>query len=200
LENDDLFQIGAIGLIKCIKKFDTSFNVKFSTYAVPMIIGEIKRFLRDDGMIKISRSLKELAIKAKFTSDKLTKEKGREATIDEIASELNAESGDIIMALEADRCVESIYNPIFDTSDSNQATLSDRLISSDSTEDSVNSIFISQLLETLSKREQSILKLRYFADKTQTEIADKIGISQVQVSRIEKKALLKLRGCAGESL
>lgn len=190
-EKDDLFQLGAIGLIKCIKKFDTSFNVKFSTYAVPMIIGEIKRFMRDDGIIKVSRSLKELAIKAKYTADKLSKEKGREATIEEISSELSADTCDIIMALEADKNVESIYASLYDND--NSMTIADRLTTSDSTEKSVNSIFISQILNTLSEREQKIIRLRYFADKTQTEIANKIGISQVQVSRIEKKALLKLR-------
>lgn len=190
-EKDDLFQLGAIGLIKCIKKFDTSFNVKFSTYAVPMIIGEIKRFMRDDGIIKVSRSLKELAIKAKYTADKLSKENGREATIEEISAELSADTCDIIMALEADKNVESIYASLYDND--NSMTIADRLTTSDSTEKSVNSIFISQILNTLSEREQKIIRLRYFADKTQTEIANKIGISQVQVSRIEKKALLKLR-------
>lgn len=198
-ENEDLFQIGAIGLVKCIKKFDTSFNVKFSTYAVPMIIGEIKRFMRDDGMIKVSRSLKELAIKAKFTLDRLTKEKGGEVTIEELSKELAADKGDVIMALEADKNVESIYACVYDSSAGNNITLADRLTSSDTTEKSINSIFISQILDTLSEREQKIIKLRYFADRTQTEIANKIGISQVQVSRIEKKALLKLRELAVQS-
>lgn len=192
-EAEDLFQIGAIGLIKCIKKFDLSYEVKFSTYAVPMIMGEIKRFLRDDGMIKVSRPLKEIAVKAKYMQDLLTKQKGNEPSVDELASALEIEVGDLILALEADKEVESLYSTVYQ-SDGNPVFLIDKLdIKEDENEKLVENIVLKQFIEKLEPREREIINLRYFSDKTQTEVAKKIGVSQVQISRIEKKILKKLR-------
>lgn len=192
-EAEDLFQIGAIGLVKCIKKFDLSYDVKFSTYAVPMIMGEIKRFLRDDGMIKVSRPLKEIAIKAKYMQDLLTKEKGSEPTVDELAAAIEVEVGDLILAMEADKEVESLYSTVYQ-SDGNPVYLIDKLdLKADENEKLVESIVLKQFIEKLEPREREIINLRYFLDKTQTEVAKKIGVSQVQISRIEKKVLKKLR-------
>lgn len=192
-DTDDLFQIGSMGLIKCVKKFDMSFDVKFSTYAVPMIMGEIKRFLRDDGMIKVSRSLKEIAIKAKYLKDKLTKELGEEPTISQLALGLEIGVDDLILALDADREVESIYKTVY-SNDENSVYLIDKLeVKADENEKIINNIVLKNVINTLEEREKKIISLRYFYDKTQVEVANSLGISQVQVSRIEKKVLKKLR-------
>lgn len=192
-EAEDLFQIGAIGLMKCIKKFDLSFEVKFSTYAVPMIMGEIKRFLRDDGMIKVSRPLKEIAVKAKYMQDHLTKQKGCEPSVDEIAAAIAVDVGDLVLAMEADKDVESLYSTVYQ-SDGNPVFLIDKLdIKEDENEKLVESIVLRQFINKLEPREKEIIMLRYFSDKTQTQVAEKIGVSQVQISRIEKKILKKLR-------
>jgi phage transcriptional activator, RinA family/RNA polymerase sigma-70 factor, sigma-B/F/G subfamily len=193
VEMDDLFQIGAIGLIKCINKFDTSFNVKFSTYAVPMIIGEIKRFLRDDGMIKVSRSLKELALKAKFMQEALYLKNGVYPTINQLADELNVELDRLLPALEATKDVDSIYATVFQ-SDGSETYLLDRL--ADKTRGDYlceDKITIKEIIKNLSARERQIIALRYFDDKTQTQIAQAMGISQVQVSRLEKKILESIK-------
>ena len=174
-EKDDLFQLGSIGLIKAIYKFDSTFNVKFSTYAVPMILGEIKRYLRDDGMVKVSRSLKQLAIKAKAQGEALTKKLGREPTVEEIAESLNVEKEDLVMAMEANFSVEYLHGVIHEE------------------EKVVDNILLKEVLGKLEKRERQIIMLRYFEDKTQSEIGEILKISQVQVSRIEKKVLLKLK-------
>lgn len=190
---DDLYQIGAIGLIKCIKKFDMSYDVKFSTYAVPMIIGEIKRFIRDDGMIKVSRPLKEIATKAKYMKDFLTKQNNQDPTINEIAKALNISVDDLILALDADREIESLYSTVYQ-GEGRSVYLIDKLEQqSDSQDKIVENILLKDLISTLEPREQEIINLRYFKDKTQSEVAKKIGISQVQVSRIEKKILTKIR-------
>ncbi len=193
LEFDDLYQIGVIGLIKCIEKFDTSFEVKFSTYAVPMIMGEIRRFLRDDGMIKISRPIKELAIKIKYAKDEFTREKGVMPTISELAEMLGVTNEDIILALDVTRDVESLYQSA-NRSDGSTVYLLDKVPSKNNDEEKIiDNLALTQVIERLPNKEKEIIKLRYFEDKTQCEVAKIIGVSQVQVSRIEKKVLLTMR-------
>lgn len=208
-EAEDLYQLGCIGLIKAIDKFDISYDVKFSTYAVPMIAGEIKRFLRDDGMIKVSRSLKENGRKIKQVSNKLCQEYGREATIEEIASAMEMNIEDIVMALEANIEVESIYKKVYQgeendiylldkVSDNNvnkKKSMADAYMDCEK-EQILDKILLEDLLSQLDDTEKEIIKMRYFYDKTQTEVAKYIGISQVQVSRLEKKILLRLRKIA----
>ena len=193
-ERDDLFQLGSIGLIKAIYKFDASFNVKFSTYAVPMILGEIKRYLRDDGMVKVSRSLKQLGIKAKSQTELLTKKLGREPTVEEIAKELDVEKEDLVMAMEANFSVEYLHGVIHEEEGS-PICLIDKisLKGEDDEEKVIDNILLKEVLGKLEKRERQIIMLRYFEDKTQSEIGDILQISQVQVSRIEKKVLMKLK-------
>ena len=197
-ERDDLFQLGSIGLIKAIYKFDPSFNVKFSTYAVPMILGEIKRYLRDDGMVKVSRSLKQLAIKAKAQGEVLTKTLGREPTVEEIAQSLGVEKEDLVMAMEANFSVEYLHGVIHEEEGS-PICLIDRIsLKQDNEEEKViDNILLKEVLGKLEKRERQIIMLRYFEDKTQSEIGEILKISQVQVSRIEKKVLLKLKSYIG---
>ncbi|TCT14286.1 RNA polymerase sigma (RpoX/SigF) subunit [Natranaerovirga pectinivora] len=192
-ELDDLFQIGSIGLIKAIDKFDLSYDVKFSTYAVPMILGEIKRFLRDDGIIKVSRSLKEIANKVRITKDTLSKKLGREPTIDEISVAIEVSTEDIVMALESNAEVESLYKTIHQ-GDGNPIYLIDKLDQSvDDSDLMLDKIALREVIKDLKPKEKEIIILRYFKDKTQTEIANEIGISQVQVSRLEKKILTQIR-------
>lgn len=193
-ETDDLFQIGCIGLIKAISKFDTSFDVKFSTYAVPMIIGEIKRFLRDDGIIKVSRSLKETSNKARVAKEVMSKELGREPTIGEIAERLNIPVEELVMAVEAGHTPESLFNPVGDGENSS-LLLIDKLhdCCNDDETDIIDKIALRQVMDTLKPREKQIIILRYFKEKTQVQIAKMLGISQVQVSRIEKKILEDIR-------
>lgn len=192
-EMEDLVQIGSIGLIKAIDKFDTSFEVKFSTYAVPMIAGEIKRFLRDDGMIKVSRSLKETAGKACMMREILEKRNGREPTLEEISAEIGAAREDIVLAMESAAEVESLYKTIYQ-GDGNAIFLMDKLEEqSNPNEELLNHMLLSGLLEGLPEDERTLITMRYFDEKTQTEVAKVLGISQVQVSRYEKKILKKLR-------
>ena len=192
-EMDDLFQIGSIGLIKAIDKFDLSYNVKFSTYAVPMIMGEIKRFIRDDSMIKVSRSLKETALKVKLARDYLSKKNGQEPTIEEIANEINISIEDIIMALESNLEVESLYKTIHQ-GDGNPIYLIDKIEHMfDENEMMIDKLALREVIDTLTPKEKELITLRYYEDKTQTEIAKKIGISQVQVSRLEKKILNQIK-------
>ena len=193
-ETDDLFQIGCIGLIKAINKFDTTFEVKFSTYAVPMIIGEIKRFLRDDGIIKVSRSLKEISNKARITKEVMSKELGREPTINEMAQRLCISTEELVMAVEAGYSPESLFNPVGE-GDNSSLMLIDKLndeYNEDET-DIIDKIALKQALDNLKPREKQIIILRYFKEKTQAQIAKLLGISQVQVSRIEKKILEDIR-------
>ena len=193
-ERDDLFQLGSIGLIKAIYKFDSSFNVRFSTYAVPMILGEIKRYLRDDGMVKVSRSLKQLAIKAKLQTELLTKKFGREPTIEEIAKELDVEKEDLVMAMEANFSVEYLHGVIHEEEGSPICLIDKISLKGENEEEKViDNILLKEVLGKLEKRERQIIMLRYFEDKTQSEIGDILKISQVQVSRIEKKVLMKLK-------
>ncbi len=193
LEQDDLFQIGTIGLMKAIDKFDLSYDVRFSTYAVPMITGEIKRFLRDDGMIKMSRSIKENAWKIKAATQRLTNELGREVTIDELSEATNLLPEDIILCLEANVEVESIYKTVYQ-GDGSQIFLIDKLPEKrDDHEILLNQMLVGQLLDLLNPMERQIIELRYYEDKTQSYVAQVLGITQVQVSRLEKKILQKLR-------
>ncbi len=192
-ETDDLFQIGSIGLIKAIDKFDDSFDVKFSTYAVPMITGEIKRFLRDDGMIKVSRSLKETASKIRITREILYDRLGREPTLEEIGKEINVDMEDMVMAMEASAEVESLYKTIYQ-GDGNAIYLIDKVEQSkDEHDETVNKLALGEVMDSLEKKDRELIYLRYFKEKTQTDIAKELGISQVQVSRLEKKILQTMR-------
>ena len=196
-EMEDLFQIGSIGLIKAIDKFDYSYEVKFSTYAVPMITGEIKRFLRDDGMIKVSRTLKESAAKIRAYRESFGNKHGREPTIEEIAKELNITKDEILMALETGAEVESLYKTIYQ-GDGSPIYLIDKLAETkDESENMIDKLALREIIATLDEREQEIISLRYFNDKTQTDIAMQLGISQVQVSRMEKRILKILRNKLG---
>lgn len=192
-EPEDLFQIGSIGLLKAIDKFDLSYDVKFSTYAVPMISGEIKRFLRDDGMIKVSRSLKELSYKAYLAKEEMKERLNREPTVEELAEKLEVEKEELALALESGGEVESLHKPIYQK-DGNEIQLMDKLEEKEEQEEKIlNHMLLQQLLEQLKKEERQLIYMRYFANKTQSEIGKTMGISQVQVSRLEKKILGYLR-------
>ncbi len=192
-EVDDLFQIGSIGLLKAIDKFDTSFNVKFSTYAVPMIIGEIKRFLRDDGIIKVSRSLKQTANKIKYAKESLSKKLGREPTIQELSDELNINKEEIVMAMESSFHPDYLYDVVHQD-DGNPLFLIDKVgIEEDGEGDLIDKIVLKELLSELKERDRQVIILRYFKDKTQVEVAKLLGISQVQVSRIEKRIIEEMK-------
>ena len=192
-EAEDLFQIGSIGLLKAIDKFDLSYDVKFSTYAVPMISGEIKRFLRDDGIIKVSRSLKELAYKSVQAREKLTDRLGREPTLEELAKETGVDKEEIVQAMEAGGEVESLYRPIHQKEGS-EIRLLDRIEERERKEDKIlDTMVLKQLLETLDAKERQLIYLRYFADRTQSDVGKIMGISQVQVSRMEKRIIENLR-------
>ena len=195
---DDLFQIGCIGLIKAIDNFDTTLNVKFSTYAVPMITGEIRRFLRDDGMVKVSRSLKENGYKISRAKEVLTTELGRDPSLLELSAMTELGTEEIVMALDANRGVESIYQPVCG-SDGDELLLIDQIgDQSDVYEEPekeavLNKMVIRQLMDTLDETEQQIIRLRYFENKTQCEVAGILAVTQVQISRNERKILAKLR-------
>lgn len=192
-EQEDLFQIGSIGLIKAVDNFDISYDVKFSTYAVPMITGEIRRFLRDDGIIKVSRTIKENAVKCAKAVEELRKDNCKEPTIEEIAKKSGLETEDIVMSISASSEVESLNKVIYQ-GDGNEVLLMDKIEDSVSRhEELLNSIVVRELLEDLTEREKNIIIMRYFDEMTQTQVADKLGISQVQVSRMEKKILGTMR-------
>ena len=192
-EMEDLIQIGSIGLLKAIDKFDLSYDVQFSTYAVPMISGEIRRFLRDDGMIKVSRSLKKLSYKCGKKKEELTERMGREPTVEELATSLGTEKEELVQAMEAATEVESIYRPIHQEGDS-QLSILDRLEEKSRPEEHLlNRMMLSQILDGLDKEERQLIYLRYFQEKTQAAVGEILGISQVQVSRMEKKILERMR-------
>ncbi len=210
---EDLFQIGTIGLIKSIDKFDLEMGVKFSTYAVPMITGEIRRFLRDDGPVKVSRTLKENAVKVKVSRQKLQGELNREPTIQELSESCGLSREDIVMAMEAGNEVESLYAAVYQD-DGSEIYLVDKVVQGehgavgssvgtvsrdDEKEKLLDHMLLKELLDTLSDRERELIYMRYFQNRTQTEIAGMLGISQVQVSRLEKKILLRMRECAGQT-
>lgn len=183
---DDLFQIGCIGLIKSIDKFDLSYDVRFSTYAVPMIIGEIQRFIRDDGSIKVSRALKETANKIRRKRDELTKELGRSPTINEIAESLNITAEEAVHAIDAAKFPHSIHETVFEN-DGDPITLLDQI--SDNDANWFDKLSLEEAIRDLGERERLIVYLRYYQDQTQSMVAKRLGISQVQVSRLEKKIL-----------
>lgn len=191
---DDLFQIGSIGLIKSIDKFDLSYDVKFSTYAVPMIIGEIQRFIRDDGSVKVSRTLKETGNKIRRAKDMLTKKHGRVPTVNELAAELDIPAEDIILAQDAMRAPQSIHETVFEN-DGDPITLLDQLADDDTKW--FDKLSLEDAIQHLNERERLIVYLRYYKDQTQTEVAQRLGISQVQVSRIEKKLLQEIKTYLG---
>lgn len=190
---EDLFQIGAIGLLKSIDKFDFQYDVKFSTYAVPMILGEIRRFLRDDGMIKISRPLRETAVRAYGIRERLTKEKNREITVMELAEAMDMKVEELVPALEAGREVESLSSVVYAKDGEKGLSLEECIADERKEESMVERILLQEALTKLPPRERRVILLRYFEDKTQMDIAKIMGISQVQVSRIEKKVLQSLR-------
>ncbi|MBQ9832895.1 MAG: SigB/SigF/SigG family RNA polymerase sigma factor [Clostridia bacterium] len=192
VEYDDLYQLGCIGLIKCIKKFNTDYNVEFSTYAVPMIAGEIKRFLRDDGTVKVSRSLKELAVRVDRARRELASKNGCEPNLSQIAEVLNTDTESIIMALDAVKPCVSIYEPIYD--ENSDACLIEKMEDAkDPMHDAINRIMLKEMLSTLSDDERKLIMLRYFKDMTQSQTARIMNISQVQVSRTEAKIMKKLK-------
>lgn len=190
-EAEDLYQIGSIGLIKAIKNFNPEYEVKLSTYAVTYILGEIKRFIRDDGIIKVSRSIKELCVKIKDIENRKIKE-GKNVTIEEIAKELKVDKEEIILALDSMKQVESIF--VESNDDKNNTTLLDKLSNDKNEEEEVvNEISIKDMLSKMEKRDKEIILLRYFKGKTQSEVAKILNISQVQVSRLEKKILNNMK-------
>lgn len=193
VEMEDLFQIGSIGLLKAVDHFDPSYEVRFSTYAVPMIVGEIKRFLRDDGILKVSRSLKEDCGRIYQAKEKLEKELGREPGLDEIAAEVELSLEEVILALESTAEVESLHKTIYQ-GDGNDISLMDRLPEKENgQEQALDRIFLDEMLKSLDARERQLIGMRYFQNRTQTEIAAELGVSQVQVSRMEKRILKKLK-------
>ena len=191
---DDLFQIGCIGLIKAIDNFDSSLNVKFSTYAVPMIIGEIRRFLRDNSSsIRVSRSLKDTAYKAIYTKEALTRKNSKEPSIEEIAAEVGISKEDIVYALDAIQNPMSLYEPIF-TDGGDTLYVMDQISDKKNKEETwIENLSLSEAMKKLNPREHEIISLRFFEGKTQMEVAEAIGISQAQVSRLEKNALRTMR-------
>lgn len=206
---EDLFQIGTIGLMKAIDKFDLGLGLKFSTYAVPMIAGEIKRFLRDDGPVKVSRTIKENGMKVKLARQKLQACAAREPTLQEIAQEAGLDVEDVVLALEASSEVESIYSAVYQD-DGSEVYLVDKVVRGGSgsvgnsvvggcdgedteKEKVLNHMLLKQLLDSLEPRDRELICMRYFQNRTQTEIAADLGVSQVQVSRMEKRILLSLR-------
>lgn len=208
---EDLFQIGTIGLMKAIDKFNLELGLKFSTYAVPMITGEIRRFLRDDGPVKVSRTIKENGLKVKLARQKLQAREGREPTLQEITAETGLTREEVVVAMEAAIEVESIYSAVYQD-DGSEVCLADRVVrgvnGTGSTvigmngedaekEELLNRMLLRQLLDSLKPTERELIFMRYYQNRTQTEIAAVLGISQVQVSRLEKKILLRLRERAG---
>lgn len=195
---EELYQIGCIGLLKAVDRFESRFGVQFSTYAVPLISGEIKRFLRDNGAIKVSRILKQNGYHISIAKEQLLHKLGREATINELSEYTGLSVEDIVMATEANREVESIQQPVAG-GDGTEVSLMDRLVdeaeSEVAAENVMNKILIGQAMKQLSEEEQRLIRLRFFEDKTQMEVAKDLGISQVQVSRLEKKILLRMRNC-----
>ena len=193
VEMEDLVQIGSIGLLKAIDHFDRSYDVRFSTYAVPMILGEIRRYLRDDGILKVSRSLKENCVRIYSAREKLEKELGREPVLEEIAAAAELSVEEALISLESGAEVESLHKIIYQ-GDGNDISLMDRLQEKENGQDlALNRIFLDEILQKLKVKERQLLYMRYFKDMTQTEISAELGISQVQVSRMEKRILKQLK-------
>lgn len=197
VDPEDLFQIGCIGLMKAIDKFDLRYDVKFSTYAVPMIAGEIKRFLRDDGMVKVSRTLKENGWKVTKAREQFQQENGRDPSLEEVAKMTEMSVEEVVMAMDAGAEVESIYRSVYQ-SDGNEIYLADQIASgSNEKEKLLNHMLLSQLLSELEGEEKKLILLRYFQGRTQVDVAERLGISQVQVSRLEKRILRRMREKVG---
>ncbi len=191
VEFEDLMQIGSLGLVKAVLGYDPSYEVRFSTYAVPMIAGEIKRFLRDDGIIKVSRSLREKSFEIFNMKERMKEELKREPTIEELAQKLEMSAEDIVFAIEAVRSPVSIYEPAFE--DESSKTLLIDTMSEDSSGDMIDKILLKELILKLDPKERQLIMLRYYSDKTQMEIAEILGVSQVQVSRLITKIISKLK-------
>ena len=193
---EEIYQVGCMGLLKAIDRFEASYEVKFSTYAVPLISGEIKRFLRDNGLIKVSRILKQNGYHISLAREALMLKLGREATIGEIAEETGLTEEEIVLATEANREIESIYQPVYGGEETEMCII-DRLCDdsdgSSSVNQTMNRIMLEQALNGLEDNERKLISMRYFEDKTQNEVAATLGISQVQVSRMEKKLLKTMR-------
>ena len=198
-ELEDLYQVGCLGFIKSIKRFDTSFEVKLSTYTVPYILGEIKRYIRDDGPIKISRSIKEIQAKIRDLQEEYRKKNKEEISIEEIAQKLNLEKEDIAIALEASKPIESIDNMYKSDKGEKGICLIDKISTEkDEQEILTNKIAIRDIIEELPKEDKQIIILRFYKEKTQSEVAKILGVSQVQVSRIERKILQKMKKSLAE--
>ena len=193
VEMEDLFQIGSIGLLKAVDKFDPAFEVKFSTYAIPMILGELKRFFRDDGMIKVSRSIKENQHRVYLAREKIEKELGREPSLKEIAEMLEMPPEEVAMTMDSAAEVESLYRTVYQ-SEGTDISLIDKIPEKENAEEHLlNRICLEEILGKLESSDRKLLYMRYFQDQTQTQIAEQLGVSQVQVSRMEKRILKKLR-------
>lgn len=193
VEYDDLYQLGCVGFLKAINNFSSKFSVKFSTYAVPMIAGEIKRFLRDDGAIKISRTIKSLSVKINRYLDEQRKIDNKAPTIKELAEKFEASEEDIVIAMDSSQSLISIYEKTVDKTSDNSPNLLDQLVVDESLDEKIDKIILKDLINKLPEREKKIIMLRYFRGKTQTEIARMLDVSQVQVSRIEAKVLANFK-------
>ncbi len=195
---EDLIQIGCIGLLKAVDYFDLNMDVRFSSYAVPMILGEIRRYLRDDGMLKVSRSLKNIAYQTSKTREMLTIQLGREPSIEEIAKETGVEREEIIMAMEASAELESLQKSVYQ-SDGNEICLEDKVEDGrDAVSELMNHVLLEDMLKVLDPEEKSLIHMRYYEEMTQSQIAAKMKKTQVQISRMEKKILKKMRLCIKE--
>lgn len=197
IEIDDLFQLGSMGLVKAIKNFNFDFDVKFSTYAVPMIMGEIKRFLRDDGIIKVSRGLKETAFKAMKAREVLMLKNNKEPTVEEIAEYINIDKETLVLAINSSREVDSIDRKVESDSGKDMNIIDTIAATEDKSEKIVDNILLNDAIKSLEERERKIVIMRYMEELTQSEVAKKIGVSQVQISRLEKKILRKMRELMG---
>ena len=192
IEYDDLFQLGALGFVKAINNFQTEYNVKFSTYVVPMIIGEIKRFMRDDGAIKVSRTIKSLNLQINKFVESYVKEHGEKPSIETIAKNFDLPCQEIVFAMDSAKMPISLYTP-FEEEEDKSLLVVDRFAQNNQTEELFDNIFLRDTLKNLNQRDKKIILLRYFRDKTQSEIAKELGISQVQVSRLETKIIERIR-------
>lgn len=191
---DDLFQIGCIGLIKALDNFDSSYSVKFSTYAVPMILGEVRRFLRDDNPIRVSRSMRDVAYRALTAKEQLSAKLQREPTVEEIAKELDLKKEEVVFALEAIHDPVSLYEPVYCDGGGDAICVMDQVKDNKNSDEAwLEQIALKEAIRQLGERERKILKLRFFEGKTQMEVSQEVGISQAQVSRLEKSALLRIR-------
>lgn len=193
IEYEDLYQLGCVGFLKAIKNFNEEFNVKFSTYIVPMVAGEVKRFMRDDGAVKVSRALKGLYYNiVKLMNEYRQFNNGQSPTVEYLAKSLNVDEQEIVMAMESSRTLISL-NEKFDEDESNSCSIIDRVKVEEDTYENVDYILLKQALAELDERERKVIMLRYFRNKTQSEVANELGVSQVQVSRLESKILTKMR-------